>query len=647
MARAVLGELAWAQSLQGEEEDHELASLVAPPVAPAWRAGKLRRRVLVGVSLGIAALCGFAVKRGLAPCVPSVGTDIVSLVQASPDEVIGLSAVSEKPGLLINWLKAANGAGNAASKNPGGETSMELAKAANEAIHKALLGGDPKAAEKLAEKLMKKAVERNIEKRKELAKFAKDEAGDKGPEDAASTPAKKAGLLEKLVRANTKPVTEQASDAACVINILGLTTSFATVATNINDVSRTCEGVGFDQLMNSKVNQTHSKVCAVNLAALIAGLASMSTSIATATDECAQTIIPNVDALCSAAITGMMTATAAFGGSFTLISAACRSKGWYGQIPAGVTPSNVGSNDLWRKEVGEEAANAAIAKQRGGVPRKLQALRAEYEAEEEEEDGATSAPARKLLFGGGKGALATQCATEILNIAWGLADFALAINSAANPDMKPSCPPTNLKGGTNFKGPIYTIKEQMCTVDIGSVLVAFFGTMTFAQLLAVTCTDTINLGAICGSGVTGSLAAAAGIVKTAAGMAVACDTAQKPIIHELLSVARELDVKTGYAITKLMRSMGDDGVDASVPATFGVRRLREAQISELKAKYATPVDVWKSLGYDIEDPNAEWRRDAEPAPIPDHFLHAIIEEVEGRSVDAEEPGLLGQRTCEA
>jgi len=196
--------------------------------------------------------------------------------------------------------------------------------------------------------------------------------------------------------------------------------------------------------------------------------------------------------------------------------------------------------------------------------------------EEEEEDmdgGAPSAPARQLLFGGGKGALATQCALEIANVAWGLADLALSINSAANPEMSPACPPKNLMGGTWYKGPVYHIKEQLCTVDIGSALVAFFGALTMAQLIAVTCTDSINLGAICGSGITGSFAAAAGIAKTAAGMALSCDLAQRPVLHEIINAARDLDWKSGGALGKLMGDgLGDSAADVSWRADGGWSR---------------------------------------------------------------------------
>lgn len=145
----------------------------------------------------------------------------------------------------------------------------------------------------------------------------------------------------------------------------------------------------------SNATETHAKVCSVNLAQLFASLTSMTTSAALAADDCAASMIPNVDDLCAGAVTATLTATAAFAGGFTLINAACRSNGWYAQAPAGITPSNVGSN---RK----------VAAGEGGGFRRLR---------EVEEETTEAAPARRLLFGGGKGALATQCANEVANIA--------------------------------------------------------------------------------------------------------------------------------------------------------------------------------------------------------------------------------------
>merc|ERR1711972_465430 len=116
---------------------------------------------------------------------------------------------------------------------------------------------------------------------------------------------------------------------------------------------------------------------------------------------------------CAASVTGLVTATASMGGSATLMAASCSSSGWYHKIPAGVTPSNVGSNERY------EGKKAGLIPEDGRRLNDNVALNA-------------SALPRRLLFGGGKGSLATQCATSVVGMAWGVAYLGLNINSAAS-----------------------------------------------------------------------------------------------------------------------------------------------------------------------------------------------------------------------
>lgn len=155
-------------------------------------------------------------------------------------------------------------------------------------------------------------------------------------------------------------------------------TTMASFAASINDVVKTCDHVSVEKLMMSGAAETHAKVCSVNLAQVAAGMTSLPTSSALAADDCVATMIPNLDALCAGAVTATLTASAALAGAFTLINAACRSKGWYAQAPPGVTPSNVGSN---RKVVAGE----------GGGFRRL------GEVAEEAEAVSPVAPPRQLL----------------------------------------------------------------------------------------------------------------------------------------------------------------------------------------------------------------------------------------------------------
>jgi len=411
----------------------------------------------------------------------------------------------------------------------------------------------------------------------------------------------------------TKSPSAMEAEAYCTFDVLQIATTLASFAASINDVVKTCDHVSVKSLMMSDATETHAKVCSVNLAQMAASMASLSTSSALAADDCAATMIPNLDALCAGAVTATLTASAAFAGAFTLINAACRTNGWYAKVPPGVTPSNVGSN---RKILAGE----------GGGFRRLEDV-----AEEVLVEASPAAPPRQLLFGGGKAALATQCATEIANIAWSIAALVFDIYDAAGTDGDGECPPKNLlTGGERPKGLLYKLSVGLCNMHVSGALVSIFSIMIFAQLTAVTCTDELNLGAICGSGIVGILAGAAGISKAGTALWIACDVGQWPVLHNLVRLIRKVDMVSGNKITDLIRGMGsDDGGNS----TFG-RRLHESleeespRVAELKAKYDSPADVWKDLGFDLEDPNALWRSIHKEQELRGEDLANFVEEDE-------------------
>jgi len=299
-------------------------------------------------------------------------------------------------------------------------------------------------------------------------------------------------------------------------------------------------------------------------------------------------LLPNVNALCSATITGLMTAVAGAGGGVTLMAASCTTTGWYHKIPPGVTPSNLGSNQ--RHEL-KKAGLIPDERRLSESEDFLEGFMGEFRGMAANSSG--SAPARRLLFGGGKGSLATQCATSIISLEWSIAYLALNINSAANKEAGASCPP---KGFSLIK----TVTRNLCTVDIASALTSFLSIILFIEWIVWQCTDMINLPAICGSGATALLASMAGIVKAASGMYVACDIAQRPVIKFLLDTIGALD---------------------KVPTPTFRRRLLEArenvvsgvfqeEVAALQRRYTSPEDVYRSIGYDFSDAEAAWRQEA-------------------------------------
>merc|ERR1719162_1332056 len=96
-------------------------------------------------------------------------------------------------------------------------------------------------------------------------------------------------------------------------------------------------------------------------------------------------------------------------------------------------------------------------------------------------------------------------------------------------------------------------------------------------------------------------------------MWLACDEAQTPILKKALEVADRIDGATDGMITDLLAG------DAST-SNLG-RRLAEAEdynlhgkVAELKKRYSSPEEIFASLGYDLNDDKAEFRKATPPRP---------------------------------
>jgi len=219
---------------------------------------------------------------------------------------------------------------------------------------------------------------------------------------------------------------------------------------------------------------------------------------------------------------------------------------------------------------------------------------------------------------------------------WSLASAGLAINGAGNVD-NPGCPPTNLWGETDpkEKGLVYKVSQGLCATNIESAITSFLGVIAILQLVAVNCLDTLNINAICGAGATGMLAGAAGISQAATGIWLVCDELQQEPIHKLVTAVRGIDSKTGL-ITNSMT--GDSG------SVFG-RRLAVVRNSaeDLKQRFETPEDAWKSIGYDLNNASAVFRKAGLPEPDFKAFA-SLVEEPE--AIKEGIAGLFGtQQTC--
>mmetsp|Transcript_22424 Transcript_22424/g.47786 ORF Transcript_22424/g.47786 Transcript_22424/m.47786 type:complete len:598 (+) Transcript_22424:97-1890(+) len=596
-------ELPTPETCPSEEE-----SLVSEDLqtGPGEVHGRRRRIVATGCVSFLLSAAGFAAWRSLRGCVPAHNGEqeesIVSLYEGYPQDLINLADERDHdPQLVVQWLRETSNARHEAQKENMDTESMDKLKAD---MNKILSSEDPDEARKLAEKAIANAVKVSKAKRADLKRYLKSHH-------------------RNLKHHKKYTPWEQAQLASCVFDSLTATTTIASVAANFNDASKTCWGVKAHDLFafnNNKQGALHSNVCAVNVFAVLGAVLSLSSTLSAAADDCAATLIPNVDALCAQAVTGLTVAVAGMGGAATLLNSACRATGWYNRIPPGLVPSNLGDNDAYFAEHPE----------------------IKHRRLEEEEEGQQSAAPRQLLFGGGKGSTATQCTIEITSAMWALASAALGINSAGNRGLGGSCPPENILTGSKHRGKslLYTVPEGLCVTDVSQILVGFLGAITYMELAAVNCLDVLNVGAICGAGVTGVMTAMAGISQAAAGVWLACDVAQIPLFHKLLDIATVLDERTGNLLSKKLLGGSYDKKK---------RRLMERvenDIDDLKARFKTPDEAFMSIGFNLTDAEAEWRTKDVP-PASDERLAEILQNKASEQPEVKSSLFSGSNICQA
>lgn len=522
-----------------EQETNEL-------VAEGREVGNVRskRRMLLGVSVAaVVAGTMVIVTRFGPPCVPAheaLQQSLVGLSEDFPKDLMNVAHPEEDADAVKDWLTQVSAASAEASKE-------SRDKDLKEAISEAMEVKDPKKAADIVRSAMTHSVRAVQEKRGDLKVFVKH--------SRRNMKAKKSSNMEKI------------KIAKCVFDVLSATTTVAGVAANLNDASKTCHHVqikeAFGFVPQIGPPDVHAKICSLNVIAVLGNLVSLATALAMASDSCATTIIPNVDAKCSAAVTGLVTATAGMAGGATLISGSCRSKGWYNKIPEDLTPHNVGSN----------------------------------EREPQDRRLSGDAPARQLLFGGGRGSTATHCATEISSVMWSLAGFAMNINSLGSQKTGGTCPPKDMLFGTsNKKLPGYQISEGFCTLDITGSITSMLQMVVAIELLSVNCLDVLNVRAICGAGITGMFAGASGIAQASTGVWMACDKFQTRSLKKIINLARGVDQRTGIA--------------RAVATSFNLgRRLSpvahpldvDEDVQELKRQFETPEAAFMSIGIDLNN----------------------------------------------
>jgi len=542
---------------------------------PMW-ASRRRRRLAAGVSLliagGVVAAC---IKKIVDPCTvasPLGVHGLVSLVQVQHEDLANLVEENDDRDALRKWLVATTEVGEATSAAQAASDMPDgPVGVPNEVVRQAMSADSPEEAQKVVKRVMGKTMSRWQEKRRGLKKYLN---------------AHKRSLRKK----NPK---EKATIAECVFNVLQASDQVAALAANIKDATRTCTAT-------TKPKGTSGKVCAVNIGAIFFSISTIAGALSLAAQNCADTFSTNVGALCAGAVSGIVANVAQLASMSALVSATCDPNN-IDKITPGAVPHNFGQ--------------PASDRRLGQV-------------------NSTAAEGRRLLFGGGIAADATQCVIDATSIAWWLAQAGLAINSAANPDAAASC---HLYGNKHVKGNAYRYSQSLCTVDVAGAIFAFGQAIEYLQLAASHCTDQLNLRAMCGAGIDGIFSSFAGFATSGSAVYTACHVYQDPKAKAALTAAGLSDKLSGGNFP--VDALGDAG-------NFG-RRLSsfEDHVAALQERFSSPEDAWKSIGYDLNDEDADFRKGLPPQPSLEE-LASLVEEPVTAQDSAATVGLFGSsQTC--
>lgn len=214
--------------------------------------------------------------------------------------------------------------------------------------------------------------------------------------------------------------TRVAKRAECAFNLLESFLSVVAMGDDLNGILRTCPPPrdGESEL-----------ACQVDGSILVAWVGNLATKLALAATNCALSL--NVDAVCAAGVTGLVSAFGELSAGAALGSATCRT-----------TPVPLSTTEI--SQLGD-----------------------------------TSLKGRRLLIGQGEVGNGVQCAVDVGMVAANLANLGMAINKAVNVhDCKKS----------TFKRPLNVLKgipEAWCTVDIGGAVAYISQVVTFINFIVV------------------------------------------------------------------------------------------------------------------------------------------------------------------
>eukprot|EP00930_Biecheleria_cincta_P007668 TRINITY_DN108908_c0_g1_i1.p1 TRINITY_DN108908_c0_g1~~TRINITY_DN108908_c0_g1_i1.p1 ORF type:complete len:591 (+),score=111.23 TRINITY_DN108908_c0_g1_i1:104-1774(+) len=269
--------------------------------------------------------------------------------------------------------------------------------------------------------------------------------------------------LQKQVHDNnTRTNLERARRAQCAFNVWEAATTTAALGVNINSIVRTC----------APPRESDSELaCSTNAGFLVDLIGLTASKLSLAASNCAETI--DVDAICSAGITGLI-------GALGQISAAAALAGVCKRPPPQTQTDKVSELGQRRRRRGR------------------------------------GADARRLIGGAGRVGNGIQCLVDADVVAINIANMGLAINAAAN---SPNCKREALESQQNKKT---GFPSALCTIDVGGAVTYFSNVIAFLNLAIINCKDFIDPDAICAASISSLVAGAAAIAPSGAAIHAAC-----------------------------------------------------------------------------------------------------------------------------
>mmetsp|Transcript_142654 Transcript_142654/g.455927 ORF Transcript_142654/g.455927 Transcript_142654/m.455927 type:complete len:498 (-) Transcript_142654:317-1810(-) len=408
------------------------------------------------------------------------------------------------------------------------------------------------------------------------------------------------GVFKPLGKIMPESEGEKAKMATCVVRVGYATSLVAQAASDIHDAVLTCpqskhsaDGTFF--------NNTRGQVCSINVGEAVMDLVALSATLSSVAEDCSASLVPNFETYCAAAVLGFVTAMSQFAGTGVLFAALCGPN--HPPPPPGMTPSNMGSTP---QATFDDASSFPYLDFHGFQKRAASVAGGE---------AVTSAPPRKLLYGGGMASTGVQCYVDISDFVWFLAQAGLSISSASgHTGLLGGCPPKNMFGGDKQKGPIYHWAQMYCAADVTGIITFLGAVAAFIQFAVVNCGDVLDLPVICGAAIAGSVAGAASTAQTVIGMQLACNEFQQEPLKKLVVTARAADMETGGAISHLLGRRLQHMYDEPV---IGIKAL--------KKRYGSPEEVWKSIGFELGNLDKNLRQELKEH---EHSVRLSSEDIE-------------------